>query len=181
MDFRTQRNEENYLKCKITEEKYSENIKGPAVGGVVGGIIAFSLMFPSVVAPIISMDVFGFPSPTAPTSMVSTLINEAKAVATEAKTASAEVSQTLSPNVKKVVNTIDNIKSEGGVVKLNPLKPNQEINMTIVKDGNKLNLRIETHPLSKKLGGDGVTPIKHMNVDTKPKMDLPNKGHKILQ
>jgi hypothetical protein len=53
--------------------------------------------------------------------------------------------------------------------------------MTIMKDGSKINFRIETHPLPAKYGGDGVTPIRHMNVDLNPNNDLPNNGHKILQ
>ena len=87
----------------------------------------------------------------------------------------------LSPNVKNVVNTMDKIKAEGGTIKLNPLKPNQEINRTIEKGGQKLDLRIEKHPISKKLGGNGVTPQRHMNVDTKPKIKLKNNGHTILE
>lgn len=180
MDFRTQRNEENYLSGKITEKQYSENIKGPAVGGVLAGVVLFSLMFPAIAAPIIAADLFGVPSPTAPTSVVSTVFSETKTVANEVKTTTTTATSELSPNVKKVVNTINDIKAEGGTVKVNPLKPNQEVNMTVAKDGQKLDLRIETHPLSKKLGGDGITPQRHMNVDAKPKIDLPNKGHKII-
>jgi hypothetical protein len=67
-------------------------------------------------------------------------------------------------------------------VQLNPLKTNQEINMTFQKGTQKLDFRIETHPIPKKFGGDGITPKRHMNVDLYPnKKVLPNEGHKILE
>jgi RHS repeat-associated protein len=179
-DINEQRNSEKWLNGEQTEEKYRANIKAPAVGGALGGVIVFSLMFPSIAAPIIAADVFGVPSPTSPTSVVTTVVSETNTVANEVKTTASTATPELSPNVKKVVNTINDIKADGGTVKVNPLKPNQEVNMTVTKDGQKLDLRIETHPLSKKLGGDGTTPQRHMNVDTKPKIDLPNKGHKII-
>ena len=80
---------------------------------------------------------------------------EVKALAqTEVKVAEKTVgSSTLSPNVKNIVNTINEIKSEGGTVKVNPMKPNQDLNLTFTKDGVKLDFRIETHDVPKKLGG----------------------------
>ena len=107
---------------------------------------------------------------------------EIKEIETVAKsTTRAEIISKLSPSVQKVVNTMDEIKAQGGTIKSNPLKPNQEVNRTIEMGGQKLDLRIETHPLSKKIGGDGVTPQRHINVDTKPKIPLPNTGHKIIE
>ena len=53
--------------------------------------------------------------------------------------------------------------------------------MTIQKGSSKIDFRIETHKLPPKYGGDGVTPVRHMNVDLKPKGNLPNNGHKILE
>ena len=47
----------------------------------------------------------------------------------------------------------------------NPLGANQEINMTIGNETQKINLRVETHSLPRKYGGNGKTPIRHMNVD----------------
>lgn len=92
------------------------------------------------------------------------------------------VTKTASPNVQKVLNILDDIKAKGGSVKINPLNPTQEINMTIQKGAQKLDFRIETHTVPKKYGGNGVTPQRHMNVDLYPdKKVLPNSGHKILE
>lgn len=92
------------------------------------------------------------------------------------------VTNEVSPNVQKVLNTIDAFKTEGGTVKINPLNPTQEINMTFQKGSKKLDFRVETHTLPKKFGGNGVTPQRHMNVDLYPnKKVLPNNGHKILE
>ena len=85
--------------------------------------------------------------------------------------------------VQQVLNTINEIKSEGGQVKINPTSPNQELNLTIFKGNEKLDFRIETHVVPKKYGGNGKTPQRHMNVDLYPKKknSLPNNGHKILE
>ncbi|MEO6963929.1 MAG: hypothetical protein ABIY90_18315 [Puia sp.] len=94
--------------------------------------------------------------------------------------AEMNAASTVSPNVQRALNTLNDIKVEGGTVKLNPMSPNQELNMTI-KDGiSKLDFRIETHNLPAKYGGDGVTPMRHMNVDLTPRSNLPNSGHKLL-
>jgi RHS repeat-associated protein len=96
----------------------------------------------------------------------------------------------VSPNVRKVLDTIEEIKSGGGEVKPNQLDPinNQEFNMTFKNaDGSKLDFRIESHKLPQKLGGDGVSPTRHMNVDVtnsngnKLKMKQINGGHKVLE
>jgi RHS repeat-associated protein len=90
--------------------------------------------------------------------------------------------ETVSPNVQRVLNTLNEIKAEGGTVKVNPLAPTQEINMTFQQGIQKLDFRIETHPLPPKYGGNGTTPQRHMNVDLYPnKKVLPNSGHKILE
>lgn len=88
----------------------------------------------------------------------------------------------VSPNVRKVLNAIDEIKAEGEVIP-NDLKFNQEVNLTFVKGTDKLNIRVETHVVPKKFGGNGTTPQRHLNVETVPakKNTLPNKGHKILE
>ena len=81
-----------------------------------------------------------------------------------------------------MLNALDEIKAETGTVKLNPLSPTQEINMTIRKGFQKSDFRILTHAVPKKFGGNGVTPQRHMNVDLYPdKKILPNIGHKILE
>jgi hypothetical protein len=87
-----------------------------------------------------------------------------------------------SPNVEKALQKLDEIKSAGGTVRMNPTNPTQEFNMTIQYGTKKLDVRIETHPLPETYGGDGSTPVRHMNVDLYPKKSnpLPNKGHKIL-
>lgn len=80
MDFRTQRNEENYLSGKITEQQYRDNIRGSAIGGVIGAGIVLSCMFPNIAGPIVAAEVFGVPSPTAPTSVAATAASEGKAL-----------------------------------------------------------------------------------------------------
>jgi hypothetical protein len=88
----------------------------------------------------------------------------------------------VSPNVQKVLNTLNDFKVQGGTIKLNPLNPTQEINMTFQKGTQKLDVRIETHTLPQKYGGNGLTPQRHLNVDLYPnKKVLPNSGHKILE
>ena len=87
---------------------------------------------------------------------------------------------TISPNVQKVFNILNDTKSEGGTDKLNPLNTSQELNMTFKDGASKLDFRIETHKLPTKYGGDGTTPIRHMNVDLTPQNNLLNNGHKIL-
>ena len=92
-----------------------------------------------------------------------------------------------SPNVRKALNTIDDIKKSGGTIEPNALRPNQEMNMTIKNpDGSKLDMRIETDVVSKKYGGNGTTPQRHLNADVynsngnRVKMDHINRGHKVL-
>jgi len=92
-----------------------------------------------------------------------------------------EVAGAISPNVQKALNMLNDIKAEGGTIKVNPLKNYQELNMTIQKGAEKLDLRIETHRLPEKYGGNGSSEVRHMNIDLKPKSNLPNGGHVILQ
>lgn len=92
-----------------------------------------------------------------------------------AATEAAEISP-----VQKAIQTLNEIKANGGTVKVNPMSPSQELNMTIQEGSRKLDLRIETHKLPAKYGGDGVNPTRHMNVDMKG-AGLPNKGHVKLQ
>ena len=96
-------------------------------------------------------------------------------------TEAIEAAGAISPNVQKTLNLLNDIKAEGGTVKVNPLKGYQELNLTIQKGAEKLDLRIETHRLPEKYGGNGNAEVKHMNVDLKPKGNLPNGGHVILQ
>jgi hypothetical protein len=72
----------------------------------------------------------------------------------------------------------------------NKLDPDQkqELNMTFNNpNGSRLDLRIETHKLSPKVGGDAKTPQRHLNVDVynksgnKVRMENLNRGHKILE
>ncbi len=67
--------------------------------------------------------------------------------------------------VRQVMRNIKSIESNGGNVKLNTLAKNQQLNMTINSGNKKINLRIESYPLSKQYGGDRITPQLHMNVD----------------
>jgi hypothetical protein len=61
----------------------------------------------------------------------------------------------------KVETAGDLIKDSGAKVSANPKAPNQEGNVTLdFGDGDKVNLRVETHPL--KTGGD---PVRHANVE----------------
>jgi hypothetical protein len=61
----------------------------------------------------------------------------------------------------KVETAVDMIRQSGAKVSLNPKAPNQEGNVTLdFGDGNRVNLRVETHPLEK--GGD---PVRHANVE----------------
>ena len=53
----------------------------------------------------------------------------------------------------------------GGTVTNYFLRASQELNMTIANRTQKNDLRVESHPLSSKLVGNGKTPIRHMNVD----------------
>ncbi len=80
------------------------------------------------------------------------------------------------------------IKKGGGEVKVNPLKQGQELNMTFKnKDGSKLDMRVETHKLPQNVGGNGVSPQRHLNADVTNssgntvKMKHINGGHKILE
>ena len=96
----------------------------------------------------------------------------------------------ISPNVKKVLDTIDKIKNSGGEIQVNKLKAadKQELNMTFKsKDGSKLDLRVETHEVPKSVGGNGTSPQRHLNADVtnssgnRVKMKHINGGHKILE
>jgi len=94
----------------------------------------------------------------------------------------------VSPNVQKVLDMIEDIKTDGGsVTPPNKLNSNQELNLTI-KDGNggKIDMRVESHPLPAKYGGDGKSSTRHMNVDLskngkKQRGALPKSGHKNLE
>jgi RHS repeat-associated protein len=110
--------------------------------------------------------------------------------ATPAVSNVAKAGGDASPNVKNVLDIISGIKNEGGQVQVNPLNTvdKQELNMTFKNsDGSKLDMRIETHELPSHLGGDGVTPQRHLNADVtnsngnRVKMKHINGGHKILE
>jgi hypothetical protein len=101
----------------------------------------------------------------------------------------AEVSK-ISPNVQNVLNTISDFKKAGGEIKVNALKAvdKQELNMTFKNtDGSKLDFRIEMHRLSPSVGGNGVSPQRHLNATVTNsngnvvKMKHINGGHKILE
>ncbi len=117
-----------------------------------------------------------------------TVVNAVAAVMTRkvAKSKPSTTTPKVSPNVQKALNTLKEITSEGGTVKPNKLKRGfkQELNQTITdKNGKSLNVRVETHVVEKKFGGNGKTPQRHMNVETVPakKNKLPNNGHVILE
>ncbi len=75
------------------------------------------------------------------------------------------ISSGNSTAIKRILRDIGKIESMGGKVTNNPLRASQELNMAIVNRTQKNDLRVESHPLSTKLGGNGKTPIRHMNVD----------------
>jgi hypothetical protein len=145
------------------------------------------------------MDLFDTPTENSPGNSVSTesevssgefnMIEYAKNNSSEVVESTAKgaantdaAGSSVSPNVQKALNTLNDIKAEGGTVKANPTSPNQEINMTVKTSTQKLDVRVETHTVPQKYGGNGVTPQKHMNVDLYPNKDvLPNNGHKILE
>ena len=85
------RNEKRLFSGEQTEAQYSANIKAQATGGLVAGGVVFSLMFPAIASPIIAADVFGFPSPTAPTSVATAVVSEAKTVATSEETIAGNI------------------------------------------------------------------------------------------
>lgn len=91
--------------------------------------------------------------------------------------------KSTSPKVQKVLDMINDFKAKGGKVDPVKLQEGQELNL-IFSTGTKrqINLRIETHEVPTKFGGNGVTPQRHMNVDLLPnKKILPNAGHEILE
>jgi RHS repeat-associated protein len=143
---------------------------GEKIASITGNILG-GFVFAEGTAKVVS----GISKATSATSAVGEL-------STTGIKVGSDVTQGVSPNVQKVLNTLDDIKVQGGTVKVNPLNPTQEINMTFQKGTQKLDLRIETHTIPKKYGGNGVTPQRHMNVDLYPnKKVLPNSGHKILE
>jgi RHS repeat-associated protein len=115
------RNEKRLFNGEQTEAEYSQNIKAQAIGGVVAGGIVFSLMFPAISAPIIAADLFGVPSPTAPTSVVGTVSSEVKTLSNIEKNAAtgkdfeqkvvANLTQNGNTNVAEQVT----IKAKNGV------------------------------------------------------------------
>lgn len=81
-----------------------------------------------------------------------------------------KVTKEVSPNVKKV---LDAINQNGYKVKINPKNPatKQEVNATIdFDDSTKVNLRVESHPL--KHNGPNV---KHANVEVTRQIKNKNK------
>jgi RHS repeat-associated protein len=102
-----------------------------------------------------------------------------------------------SPRVKQIADKIKQLDKDGRVTPVKPseLAPGQEFNITIKGEvgENNLNIRVESHKLSPRLGGkpDG-SPTRHMNVEPMtPKLSngtggnvktkgLPNEGHIIL-
>jgi RHS repeat-associated protein len=100
----------------------------------------------------------------------------------------AKKGKELSPKVEGVISTMKQIESEGGSIVKNKLSDTQEINMTIKdKTGSGLNLRVETHTVPQKYGGNGKTPQRHMNVEPiksngkKAQNNYPAGGHVILE
>ena len=87
-----------------------------------------------------------------------------------------------SPKVQDALNTLNELKNDGATININSMTDKQELNMTIKYNEQKLDMRIETHPIPIKYGGDGYTPIRHMNLDLTPKFrpGLPNNGHILL-
>jgi hypothetical protein len=92
-----------------------------------------------------------------------------------------KVESTVSPNVQNVLKSLKELQSEGGSVKLNNLKTTQEVNMTIQKGTEKINLRIESHIVEKKFGGNGTSSQRHMNVDYYKNGRRKTNNHTILE
>ena len=99
----------------------------------------------------------------------------------DAAGAAAKTSTTASPNVEKVLKSLNELKSEGGTITSNKLKPTQELNLTIEKGAEKINMRVETHVVDKKFGGNGTSPEKHMNVDYFKNGKRKTNDHTILE
>lgn len=87
----------------------------------------------------------------------------------------------ISPNVEKIVKALDNVKAEGGKIEAKALKPTQDLNIIISKESEKINLRVETHVVDKKYGGNGINPQKHMNVDYYNNNKRKTNSHKIIE
>lgn len=92
------------------------------------------------------------------------------------------LNNSTSPNVQHTLSTLEELKADGATITTNKMTSNQELNLTIEYNGQKLDMRIETHPLPAKYGGDGIIPIRHLNLDLYPRSlrNLPNNGHIIL-
>ena len=95
----------------------------------------------------------------------------------------SESSKSISPKVQEALNTLNDLESNGATIKMNSLNDNRDLNMTIKYNDQKLDMRIESHPLPFKYGGDGITPTPHLNLDLTPRIQpgLPNNGHVILR
>jgi hypothetical protein len=109
-------------------------------------------------------------------------IQSSSRIGLNSRLSSKTLNQNTSPNVLKVLKSIDEFKKEGGVIISNSTRHNQEINLTFKLGIQKMDLRIESHIVPKRFGGNGTTDQRHMNVDLYPdKTTLPNDGHKILE
>lgn len=75
----------------------------------------------------------------------------------------------FSPKVEDIISHIKQLELEGATITPNELGSinKQEINYTIKKGDKKIDMRIETHKVPKKYGGNGKTPQRHFNADYK--------------
>jgi hypothetical protein len=151
---------------------------GGLMGGAINGTIA------SLNGRSFWNGVMQNPQP-APLPMPNTPSPELKLPNSGRSEVQAMPAEKVSPNVGKVLKTIDAIKTDGGSVNINNLnaKYNQELNMTIQHQRIKLDIRIETHIVPNKYGGSEMIPVRHLNLDLTPKSNppLPNNGHVILK
>ena len=143
--------------------EYKRGGDGYETGNALGSLAAnIALTTVTTVTPL-----------AAETSVVSAVANTA--------TKATDTGSNVSPKVQNIVNSIKQVEKEGGTIKINPLKPTQEINMTISKGSEKINLRIETHKVETRFGGNGQNPQKHMNVDYYKNNKRKTNNHTILE
>jgi RHS repeat-associated protein len=152
----------------MTLEQFAQGICFAALtGGAMHGVIALANGRNFMTGKL--------PTPTPqPQSVLPPIKKQPTELKTDAMKPEVQpLKESPSPRVQKVLDAIDEVKADGGIVKPNTLKPNQELNITIEHQGVKTNIRIETHILPPKYGGDYITPMRHLNSPL-------NGGHLLL-
>lgn len=102
------------------------------------------------------------PAGTSPAPVDPVLSRHSESEVEAVRNGADSVDPKLAPAIRQK-DAFDAIASGGLKVTKNPLGPNQEANVTITspyEPGVKLNLRVETHPLT-----PGGPPVRHVNVE----------------